>query len=230
MRKKITTSEPRKRNIQSSISIYEKLIENEINAVKNRNEIRMLMDALIISSKEKNIETNSEEKIKISANGVKISPHTQRLIENKLKLENYLKEIEATDNVNNLHLQTHRKLEKNVQEKRPKISLPNMDAIKILALPKILLLKHCISRFSYLMSSDKIGRIKCQFSKSLSKPEEMETVLRRRSVQSTKMVKKPKLYDFTVLRQLFHLSTEANSIIFEDLICFAMMSAMNKVL
>lgn len=173
-------------------------------------------------------ENQEDEEGKDSSKHNKISSHTKRMIQNKLKIENYLESIKSL-NVDDVHLQTHMKFEKLLKRMEIKrISAINKERMMELATPKRTLLKFSIVRYRHLMSESKRRRLECRLSRNLSKPEQIENELRQKESQSiAKINKKPKTIERAIINQLLNKmincdsSTEEN---FDNIIRYSILN------
>ncbi|CAG9803930.1 unnamed protein product [Chironomus riparius] len=188
LRSPISTSKASTKYLESSFNSYIKWIEQKRNDIKYRDDIESILNSqntceiLML-----NDENQEDEEEKGFGKQEKILTHTQRMIQNKLKLETYLESIKLL-NANDVHWQTHAKFEKLLRRMEPKsMGSVNKERIIELATPKRTLLKFSIVRFRHLMSENKRRRLECRLSKSLSKPEQIECEFRQKESQ-----KKPK--------------------------------------
>ncbi|XP_070493312.1 uncharacterized protein MCAP_0864-like [Chironomus tepperi] len=228
----ISTSKASKKFLESSFNSYFKWIEQKRNDIKYRNEIESILNNQNTSE---NSNPNDENQENEDENGSpkqqKILSHTQRMIQNKLKLETYLESIKSV-NIDDIHVQTHAKFEKLLKRMKSKSLGPfNKERMIELATPKRTLLKFSIVRFRHLMSENKRRRLECRLSRNLSRPEQIESELRQKESQKiVKIHKKPKTTEQAALNQLFKrilnsdsLSKE-NSIDFDYIIRYSIMN------
>jgi hypothetical protein len=223
----ISTSKASKKYLESAINQYIKWIEVKKNDVKYRDEIESILNNQNMSNDEEDGENEDEEG---SSKQEKIPTHTQRMIQNKLKLETILENIESANIDDDVHLQTHAKFEKLLKEMRPKrIGPVDMDRLMELATPKRTLLKFSMVRFRHLMSESKRKRLECRLSRSLSRPEQIETEFRQKASQNiAKSHKKSKRTDRAAVNQLLDSIINSNQLRddnFDDIIRFSILNA-----
>lgn len=190
-----------KKYLENSFNSYLKWIEQKRNDVKYKNEI----ESFLTTSENVmfNDENQEDEEEKGSLKHEKISSHTKRMIQNKLKIETYLESIKSA-NVDDIHLQTHMKFEKLLKQmKIKKMGTVNKERLIELAAPKRTLLKFSIVRYRHLMSESKRRRLECRLARNLSKPEQIENELRQKKSQNIDKIKnKPKTNERAATNQL----------------------------
>lgn len=153
----------------------------------------------------------------------KIPRHTRRMLENKMKLENTLKNFEIDEEI---HFQTHEKLDcKTESFKTSSASGIDIERLIQLAKPKSMLLRTTISKYSHLMSPHKRGRLSCRLKKPLTKPEQVEQIRREQTARKPKHSSKNN--DKILLNKLFSRILHLNYTMLDELIMYSILNASN---